>query len=507
MAHERPLSTASPERRRFARNAAAAYGERAVLMLSALLLTPYLFRGLGIGGFGTWSVMFTIVSVFSVLELGVSIGITTLVADARARGAEAERAAIVAIGIGALALVGVAGCVVAVGLGVAADGLAATAHREDFRVGMAVLGVALLIRFPCIACGAVLAGEQRYDLVHACLALTWVGFAAGAVFAVEAGAGVLGVAVAYATALTAGACGFVIALRQIDPQLSLRPRIGATAQRRRLLGFSSYALLADSMVFVGQRMDTVVVAAIRGAAAAAPIAAASRLQSGLQALSLPVVNLMLPMVAELWARGEREVVVRRHALATRITLQLTLPIAAWVALFSQDIVDVWLGPTAPEVTAAIVALLAAQTLLLSATPAEKVLVGIGRVRVVGWLNSAEGLTNLVLSIVLVTQMGVLGAALGSLISSILLGPLKWPVACRALGVSTTRFVQASVGSAVLSSLPALAAMAAVLAALPAGAARAGVGLVVAVLGAGAVALAQAGPRRVAEQARRIGRRS
>ncbi len=95
--------------------------------------------------------------------------------------------------------------------------------------------------------------------------------------------------------------------------------------RRRVLGFSSFTLLADSMMFVGARLDTVVIAALRNAAAAAPFAAANKLQTAIQTLTLPVINLMLPMVSELDARGMRETVIERMLVATRVTLQVDRP--------------------------------------------------------------------------------------------------------------------------------------------------------------------------------------
>src|SRR5918911_3521645 len=63
------------------RNAAAAYGARAALALSAIVLTPVLFRGLGVAGFGTWSVVFTFGTVFSLGELGFARGITKVTAE------------------------------------------------------------------------------------------------------------------------------------------------------------------------------------------------------------------------------------------------------------------------------------------------------------------------------------------------------------------------------------------------------------------------------------------
>src|SRR5918994_883470 len=72
-------------RRRFFRNAVTSYGQTGLLGLSALLLTPYLFRTLGTGGFGTWSVMFTLTAVFSVVEVGFAAGPTKFIAEHRAK--------------------------------------------------------------------------------------------------------------------------------------------------------------------------------------------------------------------------------------------------------------------------------------------------------------------------------------------------------------------------------------------------------------------------------------
>ena len=85
-----------------------------------------------------------------------------------------------------------------------ATGLAASGQNDDFRQGMLVLGFAYLLRFPLAAYGAVLTGYQRYDLWNAGQAVMIAGSAIGAVIAVEAGGGVLGIAVAYGVAFVAG---------------------------------------------------------------------------------------------------------------------------------------------------------------------------------------------------------------------------------------------------------------------------------------------------------------
>lgn len=487
-----------------ARNAASAYGIRALRALSVLVITPYLFRRLGTGGFGTWSVMFTMTTVFALLEYGFATGVTKLVAEQRGAGRRADLERTLGTTVTIMAGLGVLAAAVSAAMGVFGSGLAPPEEEEGFRVGMLVLGGAMLIRFPLVAYGAGLMGYQRFDLYNLAEAVTIVGFTAGAIGAVESGNGVLGLGVAWAGSLVAGGLTYFLLLLRTDRALSLRPRFGSLADRGRIERFSSLTLLADSMVFIGQRMDTLVIAAIRNAATAAPFAAANKLTSGLQGLTFPFVIQLMPMVSDLHAQGRGAEVRRRFAIATRIALQLTLPFAAAFSLFATDIVDVWLGSGAPDITVAIIiVLMGVQLVTLTAYPAEKVLVGIGRVRAVGILALIEGLSNLGVSVVLVSAYGAIGAALGTLFTSALLAPIKFPLACRAVGCSTSGFLRESLVPAIVSSLPGLAAMAAAWAVLPSGAVRLAIGLTVGIGIALAVGAAQIGPRRTLATLRSI----
>lgn len=493
MTDEQPEVTGPPERVRIARNLASSYGLQGLLGLSTLLLTPYLFRQLGIGGFGTWSVMFTITTVFTLVETGVSSGISKYVAEYRARDQGPDLRATIYGGAVLLAAFGALALLVSAAIAFFATGLAASGQEDDFRTGMLILGAAMAFRFPFDSFGATLTGDQRFDLFNAAQAAMTIAFPVAAVIAVESGAGVLGVAVAYAIALVLGALLFSVLLFRSDPSLLRGSRAGIRRGLGRLSGFSSFALLAESMAFIGQRMDTLVIATIRGASAAAPFAAAVKLQSGLQSFTLPFVVQLMPMTSDLWARGQRSEVVRRFILATRVALQITLPLGAGLALFATDVIDLWLGDSAPAVAARILVILAVvQIVVLAISPAQMVLVGVGRVRAVGAISTLSGLSNLGLSIVLVSSHGAIGAALGTLFTTVLVLPVLFPIACRAVNSSTAAFLRDGIGIALLSSIPGVAVMAALRLSLPAGAGRLVIGVTVGLAICAAVGISQVG---------------
>jgi O-antigen/teichoic acid export membrane protein len=475
----RDVTHASSERRRLTRNAASAYGARALLGLSVLLLTPYLYRRLGAGGFGTLSVILTIGTTFSLIEMGFARGVSKITAELLAKGRRRELDENVGASVLLFGILGIAAAVVLLLVAIFGSGLASVGNRHAFAVGMAVLAVERLLYFPLAAYGAVLVGYQRYDLVNAAEASSSIAYAVGAIVAVALGGGVLAVAViAAATHFTIGVAGLVF-LRRVDPALSLRPRTSDRETRLRQLTFGSYVLLAESMTFIGQRMDTVVIAAIRSAATAAPYAAAIKLQTAVQSLTLPLVYQLMPMSSDLSARDRHDEVVRRLGLATRFAIQVTVPVAAGLALFAPEVMRLWLGPSAGPVAAKIlVVLMLGQIVMMAAAPAEQVLVGVGRARTIGLLTAVEGVSNLGLSIVLISAYGAIGAALGTLFTSGVIGPLRVPLAARALQQPVWGFLVHTIGPAALSSLPPLIAMAAVRVSLPQGLLRLGIGVLV-----------------------------
>jgi O-antigen/teichoic acid export membrane protein len=483
---------------RLARNVVSSYGLRGLRAVSVLVLTPFLFRELGLDGFGTWSVLFTVATIFSLVEYGATLGITKHVAEHLEAGRLQALRETVAVGVALMIGLGVIALVASVALGALAPRLAAPGQADAFRTGLVVIGAAQLVRFPGQALGATLMGLQRYDLFNLGESITVLSFLAGAVGAIELGGGIEALAGAYGISLVLGAVAWAVLLRRHAPHALAGPRLGSREVRHASLTFGWRALLIDSMDFVAQRMDTLVVAAVRSAAAAAPLAAATRLISGVQSLILPFVGVMVPMISELEAGGRREEVRRRLLVATRIALQATLLAAGGLAMFADDLVAAWLGDEAPAVTAdLVVVLMIVQVLILTAAPAGKVLLGLGRLRAVTVLAVAEGVGNLGLSVALVTAFGVMGAAVATLVTSGLLVPVRIPLACHATGTPAARLVGDALAPALLACAPALVAMVTVRLLLDPGVVRLlvglsagwGIGALIGVLQAG-------GPRRL-----------
>ncbi len=492
--------------RRAVRNAATGYGVRAIVGVSVLALTPYLYRQLGAGGFGTWSVMWGIAAIFTVVEFGGLAGISKHVAHARGAGRRADLERSIGQGVTMMAIAGLLIGAICLATALLADGLAASGQQDDFRLGLTILAAVALVRLPLMAYDAVLVGYQRYDLHNASWCISVLVFSVGAVSAVELGGGVVGVALAYGVGLIAGGASAAAMLAHVDQRLPWLPRRIGRGDGGALVSLSSYSTLADSMLLAGQRMDTTVIAAVRGAAAAAPFAAAVKVQSAVQSLVLPFAELLLPMLSELWGRGERSEVARRLIAGTRLALLVVLPVTVAVGLLASDLTDLWLGRDATDVTAQVVTLLvAAQVLWLASIPADRALIATGRVRALGALAVCEGIGNLGLTIVLVHAHGAVGAAISTLVVCTLLTPLRIPLACRAVGTSIRSVLARGLARPIVSTAPAIAAMVGVRMVMQPGLARVAAVMVAGAVIQASVVIAQVGRRRAIELVKAVWR--
>ena len=259
-----------------ARNIGTSYGIRALRALSVLVLTPYLFRRLGVEGFGTWSVLFTVATIFTLGEYGATQGVTKYVSALHGKGETARLRDLLSAAVVFMLWLGVLALIVSVALAAAAGSVVSRELEQPFQVGLVVIGATMLIRFPAGVYGAALMGAQRYDLYNAGDAISVLAFMGGAVAAVELGWGIGGLSAAYAASLLIGSAALALLLRRVDPALVVGPRRVDAAARRAVMGFGGTSLLVDSMDFIAMRMDTLVVATLRSAGAAAPIAAATR---------------------------------------------------------------------------------------------------------------------------------------------------------------------------------------------------------------------------------------
>jgi len=134
------------------------------------------------------------------------------------------------------------------------------------------------------------------------------------------------------------------------------------------------------------------------------------------------VGVFYPAAAELDAQGNRDGLLEVLYLGSRFLLVATILSATVAAFWAEDFFRLWIGigeigEEGLQTVVLLVQVLAVAVVLnfLSGT-AGQILLGSGRVKALALISFGQALLNLVVTVALIPSLGLLGAALGTLVS-------------------------------------------------------------------------------------------
>jgi len=420
----------------------------AVNVCLGIFLMPYTVRHLGTSEYGMWMLVASMTAYFQLLDLGYGSGVVRHVADADARGDTAlvnrllSTFAIVYAGIGLLA-----------GAGIAALGIWALprfprlspSQIPDARFVLAVLGVRVAVGFPMTVFGAAMTARQRFAVTNM-VATTAALLSGGLTFVLLALGYHVRAVVAGSTAVSlASYVAYVWSARRTFPALKIRTSAFSTSLVRQVTAFSIYTFIIDIAVQINFNLDNVVIGAAIGTAAVAVFAVALRLADFQRQICNQLNGLMFPIVVRFNASDAPRALERLRAMmidGTRIALTLVFGVTVCLMTFAAPLISRWMGPEFGDSVLPLYVLAVTGIVLVGQGPADNILLGTGRHRLVAYVALGEALANLVLSVILVRHHGILGVAIGTAVPVIVANAfILLPIACRQVQLALGHFIR------------------------------------------------------------------
>lgn len=412
------------------------------------VLTLFLVRELGPEAYGVFALGVSLITIAMLLaDFGVSLSAARFIAQHRN-----DPPAVSRVLAHALALKLVAGVVVAAVLVGAAQPLAnaydVPALAPVLRVlAIALFGQSLLLFFQraFIALGRVGIGlrmifsESVVELVATIGLVLTVGDAFGAA---------LGRAAGYAAG---GAIAVVVTVRRLGRR-SVRPRLRAPAEGRRMARYAGALVIVDGAYTLFTQVDSVMIGGFLGPAAVGKFEAPLRLITFLHYPGLAVANGVTPRLAPAAAGAKTDTGPFLEALRWLVIFQATMlaPVIVW----SEPIVTLILGESFAE-SAEVLRALAPFVFLAGIAPVVALAVnylGEARRRVpIAILTVA---LNAGIDAALIPKIGILAGAIGTDVAYALYVPAHLWICQRVLGLDLRRL-----GWTLLRSIAAAAAMA------------------------------------------------
>lgn len=455
------LGAAGSPRRRVATNALWTWGVFLAGALVAFFMARYLLTRLGDDAYGIWAVVLAITGYFGLADLGVRPAVVHYVAKHDALGDlpglnRHVNAAFRIFAAGGLLLVlatlWFADHIRGTNLGSVPPGTASAV--------VLITGIELGLTLPFNAFTAVLIGRQRFDTVMRIDLALLAARTLALVAVVEAGHGLLGLAwVNAAVGVVEVAWKMGAAFRE-RPGLAFAPRSADAGTVRALLRYGGWAILISVALLLTWQTDPLVIKEFLSPAHVSHFALPATLTFYARGLLWAACRALAPAAGALAARGDRAALTALLAGSTRTLLLLAAPAVAYMLVVGDAFLAAWLtdgfrGESGEVLRVMALALVPA----VASQPLIQVLYGVNRLRQLAVLTLAEGLANLLLSVLLVRTHGIVGVAWGTALPALVVHLVVLPAwLARETGLSWGTFLRRALGVPLLAGAAAAGAL-------------------------------------------------
>jgi O-antigen/teichoic acid export membrane protein len=405
------------------KNVTATWLGLVVHAIVGFFLSPFVLHRLGDEAFSLWILVFAVTGYFGLLDFGVRSSIIKYTAKFVATDDKDQLSRYLST---SMAFYGVIALVVLL-----ATTLGYFYLQMLFKIPAGLLGsVRLLfllggtgvaVSFPLGVFAGALEGLQKFSWLQ--VSQIGITLLRGAliVAALRGGGGLLAVGtITIAMSLLGSLIFACLALYALPIGLSLQ-HVEKKAFRK-MVGYGVFAfaiLVAEKLRF---HSDAMVIAALLSSTAITHFSIGARLVEYSSYAVRSMSQIFTPMSSQFHATGHLAHLQHTFIAGNRACAFIIFPLCVSLIILGKPIIEAWVGTRYVGSYSVLVLLLVPRTLYLAQSTSTKILLGMGRHRVLAMVLLLEGGANLLLSVLLARRFGIVGVALGTAI----------PMACTSL---------------------------------------------------------------------------
>lgn len=430
-------------------------------LVVGFFLSPFILHHLGDEAFGLWVLVFSLTGYYGLFDFGIRSSIVRYVAQFKARNETENLNRYINTSLCTYGGIGVLLLLVTIAGSFYVDSIfrIPAALQWSARILFLVVGTAVAVGFPLTVFAGVLEGLQKFNW----LSLTQMGYnllrALLIVLALRRGGGLLTIAViSMALNLCTYAVYFAAVQRELGVRYGLRFVDGASFQR--MVSYGSITFIATIASQLRFYSDATVIGIFIGAAAITYFSIGSKLVNYSASVTQSMAQIFTPMSSQFNATGDLQRLRQIFVMGNRACALIVFPLCALLIILGKSVIEVWVGAKYVSIAyTVLVLLMVSDSAQMAQSASGKILFGMARHRTIALVWLAEGLANLVLSIILLHYYGVIGVALGTAIPQLCTSLFFLPIhLCRVLGVSLRTYLRQAYAAPLLLCAPMVAAL-------------------------------------------------
>jgi O-antigen/teichoic acid export membrane protein len=418
-----------PRARRIAQNVLSNWLALATITVVGFFLSPFVVHHLGNLTYGVWVIIGSLVSYMNLLDLGLRGAVTRFVSkgvaqkDHQQSGQAVSGALWIRLWI-SLAII-TAGLVLSVGLHHVF--VIPPELQQAARLAVLVTAVTVGINLWCGVFGGVLVALHRYDLTSGVSILQTTARAAGIVFLLRSGHGILALALWDLCVSVLANAALIFFCFRVYPALKVVFGSPGRATLAKLWNYSFYAFLINVAIQVTYYTDNLVVGAFLSPGAVTLYAIGGLLIGYARQIVSSMTTTFTPLASSFEAEGNYDNLRRLVIHGTRAALIVSLPIEVALFFRGHTFIRLWMGEQYAGPSGTVMKILLLSVVVASAnTTSGGIVYGMEKHKRLAFWAIGEAIANFVLSIILVRRIGIYGVAWGTTIPSVLIELLLWP---------------------------------------------------------------------------------
>lgn len=363
----------------------------AIPLAISLLAIPAIVDGYGVESFGVVTILWAVLGYFGIFDLGIGKALTFVVARARESKPEDEIAALAAQASGLLLMIGAAfgllWFALSPTLGAAVGRSGSDAFQREVVLTFAIASLAIPLVLASAALRGVMEAYQAFRAVMLVRILSGTLLFVAPLICLQIGTGIAAVAVALVLVRVATLFASQLVCRRLLGRMWLMswPRWGTV---KPLLTVGGWMTVSNVLGPIMGFADRFILGLVAGAAATAYYATSNEIATKLWLLTGALTAVLFPEFARLHLISSDRL-FELCGKAQKLVFFFVLPAATFIALFSSEILDVWIGAAFSVHAAPLMQILAASMLVGTMAQVPYSLVqASGRADLTAWLSLA-----------------------------------------------------------------------------------------------------------------------
>jgi O-antigen/teichoic acid export membrane protein len=406
------------EKLRIVKNVGSSWFALGINILVGVFLSPFILHRLGDAAFGIWVLIFSLTGYYGIFDVGIRSSIVRYVSKYTATHDLEEVSGIINSAMFVYTFVCALSMVITIIGCIYVDRFfrIPPAFQSTARWLLLLVGTSVALGFPMGIFGGMLEGLQKFYV------LNWTNIVFSSllrvlliVFYLRRGYGLLTVALITVGLPQVGSViRAVVALRSLPVKFSWR-YVNREVFRRmaNYSGVTFIILIAWRLRF---KTDALVIGTFLSSAAITYFYAGSRLVDYAGEVVNSLAQIFVPMSSQSDAAGNQDRLRKIFIAGNRACAFVILPITVIFVMLGRSIIEVWVGKKyVAQGYPVLLTLILPYTLMMMQGASGRILFGMSKHGKLAVVTMAEGISNLVLSILLVRPFGILGDAFGTAI--------------------------------------------------------------------------------------------